>query len=430
MHRVPNLLATACYCLLPVTVAAAHPTHAADNPSSGFAVLVGIDQYTNLGAEDQLQGAKNDVELLATLLRHRFRFAPNDIVTLVNEAATGQGIRLAMERLAARLNSLPHEGDVIPVVLHFSGHGSQLPDQDEGHADRDESDGLDETLVPADATESGGSQDIRDDELNRILHSLCTNPRVRLWMILDCCHSATGGAGVVQTKWRLLHRMSATRSGIPDTTIAAASGATLRKTLPDNAVVLSACRANQLEPEYRDGDKTYGLLTRFLVQTLMDSRAPASMTYRQLIQSIEHRYLLEGIGGPSPQLEGHVRNLTAPVLGMDQTEETEPTWKAERLLDNSKRVRLQAGRLHGLGVGDLCELFGTAEDAAKGGVALSWLRITTAELQSSEADVITWDDNQSRYLEHSLPIAFKGRLRSPSPAGEPTVPIAFARRDS
>jgi Caspase domain len=83
------------------------------------------------------------------------------------EAATGAAIRGALDRLATRVSALPAEGAPIPLVLHFSCHGSQVPDQPRGDPDQDERDGYDETIVPSDATLEGGPEDVRDDELNR-----------------------------------------------------------------------------------------------------------------------------------------------------------------------------------------------------------------------------------------------------------------------
>ena len=89
------------------------------------ALLIGINQYDV--QEDSsygwlpLNGCVNDVELQKELLIYRFGFAPQDIVTLTDLAATRNNIADAItEHLVAQ--TLPDD----LVMIHFSGHGSRL----------------------------------------------------------------------------------------------------------------------------------------------------------------------------------------------------------------------------------------------------------------------------------------------------------------
>jgi hypothetical protein len=94
------------------------------------ALLIGINQYAakedgnsqNIGnGWLPLHGCVNDVELQKELLIHRFGFAPQDIITLTDLAATRTNIANAItEHLVAQ--TLPDD----LVVVHFSGHGSRL----------------------------------------------------------------------------------------------------------------------------------------------------------------------------------------------------------------------------------------------------------------------------------------------------------------
>ena len=196
---------------------------------------------------------------------------------------------------------------------------------------------------------AGGPEDVRDDELNHFVNRACANPRVNLWVILDCCHSGTGVYGEVHFR-----RLARSFPPAKNRNIAAAergrnSGHIICKTIPANAVVLTACRAGELESEYREKDCVYGLLTRFLVQALMDPRAKDEVTYDRLRLSVEHRYLQEGVmSPPTPQLEGHPRTLAGPVFGGAAPEDRGPVWTVERLADREDRVSVRAGRIHGL----------------------------------------------------------------------------------
>ncbi|MFH7244053.1 MAG: caspase domain-containing protein [Spirulina sp.] len=92
-----------------------------------LALLIGINQYPDRvisatpGQEVALKGCLTDVEMQRQLLVHRFGFAPQDILTLTNQAATRQGILNALDQ---HLVQQAQADDV--VLLHFSGYGSQV----------------------------------------------------------------------------------------------------------------------------------------------------------------------------------------------------------------------------------------------------------------------------------------------------------------
>lgn len=69
------------------------------------------------------------------------------------------------------------------LFFHFSGHGGQK----QSVVDKDEDDGMDETIMPVDFHRAG---EIIDDELNAILVRPL-QPGVRLTAVFDCCHSGS-----------------------------------------------------------------------------------------------------------------------------------------------------------------------------------------------------------------------------------------------
>ena len=91
-----------------------------------------------------------------------------------------QGTRANIVAALNRLVSVARPDDV--VYVHYSGHGSQVQD-----LNGDESDGLDETIVPQDGR-SGDVPDIVDDELDVIFSKLRAKSAV---IVLDSCHSGT-----------------------------------------------------------------------------------------------------------------------------------------------------------------------------------------------------------------------------------------------
>lgn len=67
------------------------------------------------------------------------------------------------------------------VWIHFSGHGTRVPD-----FNRDELDGADECIVPSDFRVRGV---VTDDTINAIFKQF--SPNTKVVCVFDCCHSGT-----------------------------------------------------------------------------------------------------------------------------------------------------------------------------------------------------------------------------------------------
>jgi len=136
-----------------------------------LALCIGIDKYPGNNA---LHGCVNDARQWKKTLEGALHFDRVDI--LVNEKATRKGIATAVSGLLADAKA----GDT--VVLHYSGHGTTLPDDD-----GDETDGTDEAIVPVDFNKA---QFITDDDIRGFLLK-DLKPGVSLTVFMDCCHSGT-----------------------------------------------------------------------------------------------------------------------------------------------------------------------------------------------------------------------------------------------
>ncbi|WP_406694616.1 caspase family protein [Singulisphaera sp. Ch08] len=384
---------------------AADPT--SDRPPR-FALLVGVGKYQNLGASEQLDGSRNDVEAMRELLLSaRFGFQPDDIVTLVDESATGAAIRKGLSDLSQRIRELPPNSRPAQILVHYSGHGSQVADQPEGDPLCDESDGLDETIVPYDADKQGGLQDLRDDELFAFAEEVCTGGRNRLWMVLDCCHSGTGARGA--TKVRKLDRGLA--ASIPTL-----GGRKINeRRLAAGAVVLSACRAQEVEPEYQQGKERFGLLTRFVLQVLNESPTLSTLSYELLRDEIVARYRVDPSVAqpPLPQLEGSGSLLRDTVLGCGVDADRKPYWEVMASGADRSVAILKAGAFHGITVGSQFELYdqpakvvvkpaGTEQENG----STAWLAVKAVEGATATVDVFRWENG--RRAEALLPAGFKG----------------------
>jgi hypothetical protein len=145
---------------------------------SDRALLIGINNYRSPDVPP-LRGCEPDVADVQRLLTGTLAFPAASIVTLLGPAATSEAIRAGLRRLADGAQP----GD--RLVLHYSGHGTQYPDDDGDEADR-----LDECLVPYDLDWGLPRTVVRDDEFARWIETVAAG--VHMTIIFDCCHSGTG----------------------------------------------------------------------------------------------------------------------------------------------------------------------------------------------------------------------------------------------
>lgn len=166
------------------------------------ALLIGINKYLPTQNSKQsssfekrnlhdLDGPVNDVEAINNIIISKFGFKEQDVITLLNEQGSRDGILLNMRSLL----DLSQKGDV--ALLYYAGHGSQVYNSLSSEIDK-----KDETIVPADAWKEG-VKDIRDKEL-AALFNLFLDKGVILTVIFDCCHSGSlqRGPGLQSAKKR------------------------------------------------------------------------------------------------------------------------------------------------------------------------------------------------------------------------------------
>ena len=273
------------------------------------AVLIGINRYRVPGAD--LRGCVNDVKNMAKLLTRQYGFATKDIKTLLDFAASKKAIEAAIRKVVAGAR----RGDVL--LVHFSGHGSNVPDND-----GDEADGRDEILCPADLD---WKDPFRDDWLRRTFDGMRAG--VSLTVITDCCHSGSITRAVQPPDAPMMERYLPS----PWDLVAVESGRGLRGTmrgglrkssrsarkshdvvtadLPE--VLITGCRADQTSADAAIAGGFHGALTYHLVAGLGEGRRPP--TYRELHDRVTGRLRRAGFD-QVPQLEGRRPRLDEPFL--------------------------------------------------------------------------------------------------------------------
>ena len=256
-----------------------------------------MTKYDNLPRDRSLEGPAHDAQLMGRLLRERYQFPPEGIVTLTEDQASPalRPTRANIEREFRRLADQAREGDQVVILL--AGHGSQEPENPPDPINP-EPDGLNEIFLPADvsqwkATPGHVPNAIVDDDLGAWLCAI-TAKRAFVWAIFDCCHSGTMTRGtevvrelppellvpqaeLARAREQAAKRQEKTRGG------PAAEPAPFVALEPSEYLVaVYACRPTEVTPESlqppESAHATYhGLLTYSLVHVLTeaaDAKAP------------------------------------------------------------------------------------------------------------------------------------------------------------
>ena len=273
------------------------------------AVLVGVNRYRIPGSD--LRGCVPDVKNMSRLIQGQYGFDAGDITMLTDFDAT----KKAMEEAITGMVKGAKRGDVL--LLHFSGHGSNVPDDND-----EEADNRDEILCP---TDLDWYDPFRDDWLRNVFDGLSAG--VSLTMISDSCHSGTVTRAIEPPDAPLLERylpspwdLATVESGRD---LTATTRGTLHKATEEERkardivpvdipeVLISGCRADQTSADAHISGGYAGALTYHLVEALAEAGTPLS--YRDLHDQTCEK-LKRGRYEQVPQLEGSEARLEQPFL--------------------------------------------------------------------------------------------------------------------
>ncbi len=273
------------------------------------AVLIGVNKYKIPGAD--LRGCVNDLKNLQSALTQYYGFAAGDITMLADFAATKKSMEAAIRNLLRGAR----KGDVL--LLHYSGHGSNVPDNDGDEADR-----RDEILCP---TDLDWKNPLRDDWLRKTFDGMRSG--VNLTVIMDCCHSGTNTRAInppdapvieryLPNPWDLMAAESGRKlKGRFMGTLSAAGRAKKRRsdivTVDIPEVLITGCRDTQTSADAYIGGSYNGALTYNLVAALKEAKG--KITFRDLHARTMAK-LKSGKFDQVPQLEGSKANLSRLFL--------------------------------------------------------------------------------------------------------------------
>jgi hypothetical protein len=225
------------------------------------ALIVGIGAYPVESGWNKIHG-DNDVPMIKTALTQK-GFITNNIVCLANANATKVNIIKNLNLLIkqAKINDF--------IYIHFSTHGQQVVD-----VSGDETDGLDEAIIPFDACKTfvkgkyEGKNHLIDDELNRYLTSIRQKigKSGTLLVVIDACHSgdATRGNGNENDTLMIRGTADVFQAGLRKNYVP-------KPEKPLDWVVISATQSYQNNYEYLLNGEYFGSLSYAIKLSLSDS---------------------------------------------------------------------------------------------------------------------------------------------------------------
>ncbi|KAK1840032.1 TPR domain-containing protein [Colletotrichum chrysophilum] len=327
------------------------------NTPSHFALLVGIDLYSNDGSRkdkdgnrlslNNLHGCVKDVQAIRAFLHEELQLAEPSVLTsspaalAENEPATPAeppNLWPTFANIKREFDAVYNQAEAGDFFyFHFSGHGAELPRINESPNGRPK----DPSLLTADFC--CGEPAVRGWQLNQWLKSL-SDKNIHVVVTLDSCHS--GGA------WRDGDHF---RTPVGWTTVlnlpadeVAVKGAAARPNLrdgelekswsinPDRFTLMTACESHEKASDRTINHEAGGAFTHALLGYLKQQPAPSSRTYRVIRDHIANQ-----VSGQNPRVFGRDRLL---FLG------TEEPFSATPLVGRIEEgmVHLPIGRVHGV----------------------------------------------------------------------------------
>ena len=357
-----------------------------------IALIIAIGEYDPSSGWNNL-GSQYDVPLVMATLAAQGFDTVNNIAVLRDKQATRAGITQAIQQ---HLVDKAQAGSI--AVLHYSGHGQQVFDDNS-----DELDGFDEALVPYDApqkveglnTNYQGEKHLRDDELGSLLKEVRQKigSSGDLIVVLDACHSGTATRGELThargTKVKIAPKgyQPSTSRGQSDDWNEAGEGDQLSP-----MVVISGAGADQLNYEAQDeNDNWVGSLTLAISRTL--SNAEANTSYRGLFDKVivEMSALAPR---QTPQIEG---DLDRQILGGQAVPRLDYYTVTQRY--DNKNVTINGGQLYGIFADAEVALYDIDTQDTTGVAPKATGRVIDSYLQ--ESDVVLNEGLSKKEMENS-----------------------------
>jgi metacaspase-1 len=334
------------------------------------ALIIAIGDYPDVEKNRwKAINAVNDVPLIENALIKQ-DFPAANITKLIDAQATKTGIEKALDKLIESSG----EGDV--VVIHISSHGQQIEDDNES----EESDGLDETIVPYGAVYSVDKSiynkvaagylrdDVFGDKIAQLRNKLKKTGDVLV--SIDACHSGSGtrGPGVALARGNNSPMVSDNfaKKKLPSKDAAGVFKENIRTKLNLNDaatyVVISGAQAQELNFECLDDqNRAVGSLSYAFSKAI--SSLDGKITYRTLFARIEE-VMREKAPKQKPVLEGD--GIDRELFGGEYKRQ-QPYITINQDISDGKKIVLNSGTVSGVTLGSVVSFFpgGTTDPNGK-----------------------------------------------------------------
>lgn len=332
----------------------AETTEVQNDDTNKHALIIAIGAYDREKTGWNPISSQNDVPLIKEALSLQ-GFQENNITLLRDEKADKDGILKALDDLEARVN----KGDI--VVVHYSGHGQQIFDNN-----GDELDGYDEALVSINAPARyhkipgyTGQDHVRDEEFGEKITAIRqkVGKEGHVLVIMDSCHSGTGTRGGINQPRGGMEpfapdgynpeKKKETGSGMSEKTSSRGDAGNLA-----NFVLFAGARFDELNYETKDdngngvGSLSYSISKAF-------TQVEQGETYRSLFAKVL-AVMAEVAPNQSPMVEG---NVDTGLFGGDENIKAQTPYFNIREINSNREIIIDGGIIHNLTQGSKVGLY-------------------------------------------------------------------------
>jgi len=141
------------------------------------ALLIGINYIHT--PQNRLNGCIDDIVDIKKVLIEQYQYQEENIVMLRDDIEKPDSMPTCFNMIQELAKIVSQSGESDEIWIHYSGHGSQIPDQQTYKQSK-----LDDIIVPMDYSTGGFITDMQ-------LFSFVRQIKCRAVLVFDCCHSGT-----------------------------------------------------------------------------------------------------------------------------------------------------------------------------------------------------------------------------------------------
>jgi metacaspase-1 len=242
------------------------------------ALLIGINY---IGTNNELNGCIKDIQNINNILTTHYQFKPENIKMLSDDQSANKPTKINIINNINEFVAATKPGD--ELFIHYSGHGTQIPDLDGDEAQNPDAKGMDDALCPCDFDNYDGIKGfISDDDLRKmIINKIPKGAKLRAFF--DCCHS--GSALDLPYMFKAGNDYSQIEPNVSQS---------------DDCLLISGCKDFQTSADAYINKQYSGALTWALIQSLT-SAAKVPTTWKELLLLVRH-HLVAGKYSQIPML--------------------------------------------------------------------------------------------------------------------------------